>query len=151
MRSKSRFTTLVRLESRESCLQIRVQSKNTRTLLARKIALVAPRHNFIRSDVGIKGIEILGAADAAQRKAPGGDQIAPPGCVQASAKIRRGQQLAVNRTAHRRDAADLVDRRPHDGEIEAVLAADVAIKNLADMQPDIGRRRRPAIAAPAGD
>src|SRR5260370_10151901 len=150
MRSKSRFTTLVLLESRESCLQIRVPSQNTRTLLARKIALVSPRHNFIRSDVGIEGIETLREADAQERKAPGGDQIAPPGCVQAGAKIRRGQQFAVDRTAHRRDAADLVDRRPHNGEIEAVLAADVAIKHLADMQPDIGRRRRPAIAAAAG-
>src|SRR5258707_15636708 len=130
MRSKSRFTTLVLLESPQSCLQIRVQSQDTRTLLARKIALVSPRHNLIRSDVGIEGIEILRAADAAQRKAPGGDQIAPPGRVQAGAKIRRGQQLAVDRTAHRRDAADLVDRRPHDGEIEAVLAADIAIKHF---------------------
>src|SRR6202022_882806 len=32
MRSKSRFTTLVLLESRESYLQIRVQSQDTRTL-----------------------------------------------------------------------------------------------------------------------
>src|SRR4029077_8763069 len=99
MRSKSRCTTLVLLESRQSYLQIRVQSQDTRTLLARKIALVSPRHNLIRSDVGIEGIEILRAADAAPRKAPGGAQIAPPGCVQAGAKIRRGQQLAVDRAA----------------------------------------------------
>jgi hypothetical protein len=32
MRSKSRFTTLVLLETRESYLQIRVQSQDTRTL-----------------------------------------------------------------------------------------------------------------------
>src|SRR5258708_39764172 len=43
-----------------------------RSALAPQISLVAPRHNFIRSDVGIERIEILGAADAAQRKAPGG-------------------------------------------------------------------------------
>src|SRR4029077_5868971 len=116
MRLKSRCTTLVLLESRQSYLQIRVQSQDTRTLLAPQIALVSPRHNFIRSDVGIKGIEVLRAADAAQRKSPGGDQIAPPGCVEAAAKIRRGQQFAVDRTAHRGDAADLVDRRSHHGE-----------------------------------
>src|SRR5258705_10202218 len=35
MRSKSRFTTLVLLEGRQSYLQIRVQSQDTRTLLER--------------------------------------------------------------------------------------------------------------------
>src|SRR5258708_31688267 len=126
MRSKSRFTTLVLLESRESDLQIRAQSQNTRTLLARKIALVPARHNFVRRDDGIDGVEVLRAADAAQRKPPGGDKIAAPGYVQPGAKIRRGQQFAIDRTAHRRDAADLVDRRPHPGEIDPVLPAEIA-------------------------
>src|SRR6478736_2199265 len=111
MRSNSRFTTLALLEGRQSCFQIRVPSQDTRTLLARKIALVSPRHNFIGTDVGVERIEILGAADAAQRKAAGGYQVAPLGCVEARAKVRRHQEFAIDRTAHRRDAADLVDRR----------------------------------------
>src|SRR6476646_3093813 len=145
MRSKSRFTALVLLECRQSYLRIRVQSQDTRTLLARKIALVSPRHNLIRSDDGIEGIEILRAADAAQGKPAGGDQKAAPACVQAAAKMGGGQQFAVDRTAHRRDAADLVDRRSHHSEIEPVLAADVAVKHVADMQADIGRGHRAAI------
>src|ERR1700720_203786 len=131
MRSKSRFTTLVLLENRQSCLQIRAQSQNTRTLLARKITLVSPRHNFIRSDVRIERIEILRRADAAQCKPARRHQIAAPGRVQAGAKFCRGQQFAIDRTAHRGDAAGLVDRRPYNGEIEPVLAADIAIKYLA--------------------
>src|SRR6266481_3285567 len=68
--------------------------------LARQITLIAPGDGLIRSDDGIEGIEVLRAADAAQRKPAGGDQIAAPGCVQAGAKIRRSQEFAIDRTAH---------------------------------------------------
>ena len=56
----------------------------------------------------------------------------------------RSQQFAVDRTAHRGDAADLVDGGPDHGEIEPVLAADIAVKDFADMQADMGRGHRHA-------
>jgi len=78
------------------------------------------------------------AADAAQRKPAGRDEIALPPRIEAGTKGRRGQEFAIDRTAHRGDTADLIDRRPHHREIQPVLAADIAIKHLADMQADIG-------------
>ena len=39
---------------------------------------------------------------------------------------------------------------PDHGEVEPVLAADIAVKDLADMQADIGRRHRPALGGAAG-
>src|SRR5437899_5582354 len=52
----------------------------------------------------IERIQILRAADAAERKTAGGHQIVPPRRVQPVAEIRRGQQVAVDRPAHRGDA-----------------------------------------------
>ena len=118
--------------------------------LARQIPLVLAGHDLVRRNIGIERIEILRAADAAQRKAAGGNQVVSPGGIEAGAKSRRRQQFAIDRAAHRGDAADLVDRRPHHGEVEPVLAADIAVKDLADMQADIGRRRRPALGGAAG-
>src|SRR3954451_14591842 len=107
--------------------------------LACQIPLVAPRHRLARVHLGIERVEILRAADATQRVAAGGDEIAPAGGVEALVEFRRGQQLAIDRTAHRGDAADLVHGRTDHGEIEPVLAADIAVEDLADMQADIRR------------
>ena len=116
----------------------------------RQIPLVLPRHHFIRGDIRIERVEILRAADAAQRIAAGGHQIVSPGGVEAGAERRRHQKFPVDRAAHRGDAADLVDGRPHHGEVEPVVAADIAVKHLADMQADMGRRHRPAFGHAAG-
>lgn len=49
----------------------------------------------------------------------------------------------LDRAAHRQDSADFVYRRADDREIETVLAADVAVKHIADMkcQINLGRRQ----------
>ena len=44
---------------------------------------------------------------------------------------------AVYRTAHGGDAAGFVDGGADNGEVEAVLAADIAVEDIADMQADI--------------
>src|SRR3954451_15727047 len=108
--------------------------------LARQIPLVAPCHRLARVHLRIERVEILRAADATQRVAAGGDEIAPAGGVEALVELRRGQQLAIDRTAHRGDATDLVHGRTDHGEIEAVLAADIAVEDFAGLQADIGRR-----------
>ena len=60
-----------------------------RSRLALQIALIAPRHRLRRRlDVGIERIEILGAADAAQRVAAGRDEIAAAGRIQSLAEFR---------------------------------------------------------------
>ena len=109
-----------------------------------------PADDLVRGNIRIERIEILRAADAAQRIAAGGHQIVSPGGIEAGAERRRHQQFAVDRAAHRGDAADLVDGRPHHGEVEPVVAADIAVKHLADMQADMGRRHRPALGRAAG-
>jgi hypothetical protein len=78
------------------------------------------------------------------------NRIALPAGLEPGPKVRRRQQFAIDRSAHRGDAADFIDRRPHHREVEPVLAADVAVKHFADMQADIGRSGRPAIAGAAG-
>ena len=118
-------------------------------LTSLQIPPVALRHGLIGGKHRIERVEILRAADAAQREPAGGDQITPPGRIEAVAKSRRHQQFAIDRAAHRGDAADLVDRRPHHGEIEPVLAADIAVKHFADMQADIGRGDRTALGGAA--
>src|ERR1700752_2729525 len=55
---------------------------------ALQIALVAARHGLVTFHVGIERVEILGAADAAQRVAAGRDQVAAAGRVQPAAKLR---------------------------------------------------------------
>ena len=60
------------------------------------------------------------------------------------------QQRPVDRAAHRGDAADLVDRRTDDGEVEPVGAADIAIEDVTDMQAEIhvGDRQHAGRAPP---
>ncbi len=106
-------------------------------------------HRLIGGNRGIERVEILRAADAAQRVAAGRDQIAPAGSIEPVAEIGRRQEFAIDRAAHRGNAADFVDRRSHHGEVEPVLAADIAVKYLADMQPDIGRGDRTAFCVAA--
>nr|AAF22882.1 adenylate cyclases-like protein [Bradyrhizobium japonicum] len=83
-----------------------------------------------------------------QRVAAGGDEIAAAGGIEPLVELRRRQQLAIDRAAHRGDAADLVHRRTHHREIEPILAADIAVEDLSDMQPDISRRGGTAVRLP---
>ena len=53
------------------------------TRSSRKIARVAAPHGVARGDLGIEGVEILGAVDAAQRIAAGRDQVALAGRIEA--------------------------------------------------------------------
>src|ERR1700734_4108258 len=59
-------------------------------------------------------------------------------------KRGREQDWLIHRAAHSCDAAHLVHRRSDDGEIEALLAADVAIEDLAEMEAEIHFGRRQA-------
>src|ERR1700733_5566887 len=70
------------------------------------ITRIASGHGLIQRNAGIEGVEILCATDAAQREPAGGDEVAPTGCIEPRLKIRRCQQFAIDRAAHRRDAAD---------------------------------------------
>src|SRR4029077_8434975 len=56
-----------------------------RRILARQITRVATTQRFVRGNVGIEGKEILRMADAAQRKAAGGNEIALPCRIQTAA------------------------------------------------------------------
>ena len=58
-------------------------------------------------------------------------------CVERGGKARRNQDISLDRTAHCQDPADLVDGRTNDSEIETVLAADIAVEDVADMQREI--------------
>src|SRR5712691_292953 len=86
--------------------------------------------------------EFLGLADAAQGEAADRYQARPLGGGQTVGEGRGDQHRAIDRSAHRGDATGLVDRRPHDREVEPLDAADIAVKYFADMQPDIDRGDR---------
>src|SRR5664279_2111112 len=64
---------------------------------SRQIPRIAAAHGLVHGDLGIERVEILGAIDAAQRIAAGRDQIALTGRVEAGAKFKRGEKLAVDR------------------------------------------------------
>ena len=55
----------------------------------------------------------------------------------------------IDRPAHRRDPRHLVDRRTDDGEVEPLLAADVAVEYHAEMEAEIHVGRRQAFGEPA--
>ena len=85
-----------------------------------------------------------GSADAAQRVAADRDQPRAVRFVGGGGEGRRQQHVALDRAAHGGDAADLVDGRADDGEVEPVGAADIAVEHLADMQAEIGLGDRQA-------
>src|SRR5438094_9947269 len=93
--------------------------------------------------------ELLRVLDAAQCVAPDRDE---PAALQSVHRLREGlrqQHAALDRAAHRGDARNLVDRRPDDREIEPLVAADVAVEHLADMEAEIDFGRRQVVAGPA--
>ena len=53
-------------------------------------------------------------------------------------ECRGCQGVAVDRAAQRDDAADLVDRGADHREVQPVLAADIAVEHLPDVQAQIG-------------
>src|SRR5262249_52440437 len=50
---------------------------------------------------------------------------------------RRHQNGLVNRPAHRCNTADLVHRGANDCKVEPLMAADIAVKDVSDMQTKI--------------
>src|SRR5690349_3833518 len=85
--------------------------------------------------------------DPAQRVAPDRDQpaldVVDPG--------EAGRELygLVDRTAHGGDPACFVHGWTEHGEIEPLAATDIAVKDLADMQPKIHVGHRLAVHAAA--
>ena len=98
----------------------------------------------------VERVELLRPADAAQRETADRDQPVAQLFGQGLAEFGGRQRVAVHRAAHGADAADLVDRRPDDGEIQPVLAADVAVEHLAHMQAEVDLGGRPPLRAAPG-
>ena len=94
-----------------------------------------------------RGRACTAPGDAARRAArsgrprPAGRGSGPA----ASAKRGRQQHVLVERAAHGGDPAGLVDRGADHGEVEPVVAADVAVEHLADVQAEIEARDRQAV------
>jgi hypothetical protein len=61
---------------------------------------------------------------------------------------RRRQNGLIERTAHLRDAACLVNRWANDGKIQPFAATDIAIEDFADMQTEIHVGHRLAVRPP---
>src|SRR5271155_4220460 len=80
--------------------------------------------------------QLLRGADAAQRITPDRDELAF-GAAGGLSEARREQQRLLDRAAHRGDAADFIDGRTNDREIETLFAADIAVEHLAEMQRQI--------------
>src|SRR5271170_62708 len=109
---------------------------------------LAIRYSTAASRWKIEREEFLGSADAPQSISSDRDE----GLLRFRDGSRErcgNQQRLVDRAAHRRDPADLVDRRSDDGEVETFLAADIAVKHLADMKPEIHVGDRQAFTDPA--
>ena len=78
--------------------------------------------------------QVLRLSDPTQRKAADGRE-APLFYCNRFRKGRRDEDRLVHRTAHRRDAGDLIDRRADHCEIEPLLAADVAVEHTPRWRP----------------
>jgi hypothetical protein len=52
-------------------------------------------------------------------------------------KSLRQQHVLLHRSAHCRDAHDLVHRRADNREVQPLVASDVTVEDLADMEPKI--------------
>ena len=63
--------------------------------LVRQVALIVSGHRFIGGNIGIERIEILRAADAAQREPAGRDQIGRPA---ASSPERKSDDASMSRS-----------------------------------------------------
>src|SRR6185437_2995340 len=89
-----------------------------------------------RSALRLEREQLLWAPDAAQGVAADRDQALP----RRAARCREGgreEDVLVGRAAHRGDPAGFVDGGADDGEVEPVLAADIAVEDLADMKAEI--------------
>ena len=84
----------------------------------------------------IEGEEFLWPGDAAQGVASDGYEPAV-GFADGAGEGRGDQHRLVDIAAHVGDPAYFVDRRADDGKIEAFAAADVAIKNFADVKTQL--------------
>ena len=81
----------------------------------------------------IDGEQLLGPPHPFQREAAQRDQPGP--CLARGVRERGGDDhLLLQRAAQRLDPGDLVDGRAHDGEVEPVPTADVAVEHVANMQ-----------------
>src|ERR1700712_1446438 len=88
--------------------------------------------------------KFLRPLDAAQGIAADGDQVVSLCNRCRCDEVGRHQDIAVRRMAHGGNTADLVDRGPVEGEIKPVLAADVAVENVADVEAEIDLGHGPA-------
>src|SRR5271169_3440995 len=85
-------------------------------------------------ETGLGGEELLRLPHATQREAPDRNQTTPHLRAKRVGKVRRNEDILLDRAAHRQDSADFVYCRTDDGEIEAIPAADITVENVADMQ-----------------
>src|SRR5688500_15617368 len=116
-----------------------------RTMSGRRVARSyrLPSKSFGRlPELRIDREELLRAADAAEGVAADRDEAGAVLRARGGGEGGREQHHLVGRAAHRGDARRLVDGGADDGEVEPVLAADVAVEDLADMEPEIDMRRR---------
>src|SRR5438046_152645 len=88
-------------------------------------------------EIGVGSEQLQWLSYAAQCVAPDGDQPTSNFGTSGVDKIGREQHILLDRPAHGQDPADLVDCRTDDREIQAVLAADIAVENIADVKCEI--------------
>ena len=124
---------------------MRIRTGLSRNGEERAHACLDDRRLFIAtgiSEIGLGGEEFLRLRDAAQSVAADRHQAAAHFGAKGIGKARRKQHILLDRPAHRQDPADFVDRWADDREIEAILAADIAVKDVADVKREINRGRR---------
>src|SRR5271169_503736 len=95
-----------------------------------------------RVETGLGGEKLLRLRHAAQSVASDRNQTTSHLRANRDREARRNENILLDRAAHRQDSADLVHFRADDREVEAVLAADIAVKHIADMQRQINLGRR---------
>src|SRR5208282_6898782 len=112
--------------------------------------LRASRRSFFkaRQSFQVQRVELLRLPDAPQSEAADRREPAPP-LRDGRDEARREQDRLVHRSAHRGDSGNLVHRGTDYGEVEPLLAADVAIEHDAEMEPKIHIRRRETLGATA--
>src|SRR5205807_9805038 len=96
----------------------------------------------LHDEIGFGGKELLGLCDTAQSVAAYRNQAAARLWAECCGEARREEHVLLDRPAHRQDPADLVHGRTDYREIDTILAPDVTVEDVADMQREIDRGRR---------
>src|SRR5262249_18437204 len=90
-------------------------------------------------EVGVECEKLACVADPTECETADRDEAGALARARCRDEVRRHQHAAIDRAAHRRNPARLVHRRPDHCEVQTIVAADVAVEDVADVEAQVDR------------